>query len=489
MTSLPQGTRTQAIIDGRFTEAEGGATFDNLDPATGKLLAKVAACSEVDVDKAVQSARRAFEAGVWRDLEPRERKKILLQFADLIARNGKELALLDSMDAGKPIADCENLDIPDVVNNIRWYAEAIDKVFGKVSPTGQGNLGLIVREPVGVVGIVVPWNFPAGTLSWKIAPALAAGNSIVVKPAELAPLSAIRLGELALEAGIPPGVFNVVPGLGHVAGRAIGLHHGIEAVTFTGSTEVGRHFLRYSADSNLKKITLECGGKSPQIVMADAAADLDRIVENLAGAAFWNMGQNCTCGSRILVQNSIKDAFVSKFVAEAKKWTVGPPTDRSTRMGPLIEAAALDRVLGYIDEARNNGGRIVTGGKQALRESGGWFVEATVIDNVRPEMAIAREEVFGPVVAVIGFDSEQDAAALANNSDYGLAATVFCRDISQAIRMARSIRAGTVAVNGYSEGDITTPFGGYKTSGFGGYDKGLEAFDQYMHTKTIWVTL
>lgn len=489
MTALPKNIRTQALIGGQFVDAEGGATFDDLNPATGELLVKVAACSESDVDKAVRAARNAFESGVWSRLDPRERKRILQGYADLVAAHSKEIALLDSVDAGKPITDCENLDLPDVVNNIRWYAEAIDKVFGKVSPTGEGNLGFIVREPVGVVGIVVPWNFPAGTLAWKIAPALAAGNSIVVKPAELAPLSAIRLGELALDAGIPPGVFNVVPGLGHIAGKAIGLHHDVDAVTFTGSTEVGRHFLRYAADSNLKKITLECGGKSPQIVMADAAGELDRIVENLAGAAFWNMGQNCTCGSRILVDNRIKDEFVKKFAAEAGKWTAGPPGDRSTRMGPLIEASALERVLGHIELAGKQGARIVTGGKRAHTETGGWFVEATVIDNVRPDMAIAREEVFGPVVAITGFDDAREAAALANNTDYGLAATVFCRDISQAIVMARSIRAGTVAVNAYSEGDITTPFGGYKTSGFGGYDKGLEAFDQYMHTKTIWVTL
>jgi gamma-glutamyl-gamma-aminobutyraldehyde dehydrogenase len=481
--------RTQALIDGRFVDAEGGATFDNLNPATGKLLVKVAACSAGDVDRAVASARRTFESGTWSGLDPRARKTILLRFADLVAAHAAEIAALDSVDAGKPISDCETLDLPDVVNNIRWYAEAIDKIFGKVSPTGKGNLGLIVREPVGVVGVVVPWNFPAGTLSWKIAPALAAGNSIVVKPAELAPLSAIRLGELALAAGVPPGVFNVVPGLGHIAGKAIGLHNDIDAVTFTGSTEVGRHFLRYAADSNLKKITLECGGKSPQIVMADAAGEIERIAENLAAAAFWNMGQNCTCGSRILVHNSIKDRFVNALADAAKAWPLGPPGDPSTRMGPLIEASALQRVITYVEDARKAGGRIVCGGKQALPDTGGWFYEATVVDQVRPDMAIARDEIFGPVVAVLGFDDAQEAAALANDTAYGLAATVFCRDISQAMALARAVRAGTVAVNGYSEGDITTPFGGYKTSGFGGYDKGLEAFDQYMHTKTIWVSL
>jgi len=489
MTSLPDTVRNQAFIGGEFRDAENGSEFDDLNPATGKLLIKVAACSARDVDMAVNAARRAFEAGSWSRSEPRERKRILLKFADLVAANGKEIALLDSIDAGKPIADCENLDVPDVVNNIRWYAEAIDKAFGKISPTGEGNLGLIVREPVGVVGMVLPWNFPAGTLSWKIAPALAAGNSIVVKPAELAPLSTLRIAELAFEAGIPAGVFNVVPGLGHVTGKALGLHPDVDVISFTGSTEIGRQFLRYSADSNLKKVVLECGGKSPQIVMADAAGNLDQIAENLAGAAFWNMGQNCTCGSRILVQSSIKQDFVEKLVKASKNWVVGEPTDQATKLGPLIEASALTRVLNAIDQACKDGAAVVSGGNRLFQDTGGWFVEPTVIDDVRPDTALARDEIFGPVVAVLPFDTEDDAIRIANASAYGLAATVFSTDINVAIRVARRVQAGTVAVNGYGEGDITTPFGGYKTSGFGGYDKGLEAFDQYTQLKTIWVTL
>jgi len=489
MSVLPANVRNQAFIDGVFVDALGGTVFDDLDPSTGKVLAQVAACSGEDVDRAVKAARRSFRNGSWSRIEPKERKRILLRFADLVAENGAELALLDSIDAGKPITDCEQLDIPDVVNNLRWYAEAIDKVFGKISPTGEGNLGLIVRQPVGVVGMVLPWNFPAGTLSWKIAPALAAGNSIVVKPAELAPLSTLRIAELGRQAGIPAGVFNVVPGLGHVAGKALGLHMDVDVISFTGSTEIGRQFLRYAADSNLKKVVLECGGKSPQIVMADTAADLDRIAENLAGAAFWNMGQNCTCGSRILVQSSIKEAFVERLVEASKAWVVGLPTDYTTRLGPLIEASALKRVLAAIEQAKIDGGTVLAGGHQVLTDTGGWFVQATVVDNVSPQMALARDEIFGPVVAVLSFQTEQEAVELANASAYGLAATVFSNDINVAIRMARGIEAGTVAVNGYGEGDITTPFGGYKTSGFGGYDKGIEAFDQYTNLKTIWVTL
>ncbi|MFB9952957.1 aldehyde dehydrogenase [Rhizobium puerariae] len=489
MLSLPTTAKTKAYIGGTWVDAADGAVFDNLNPATGKILNKIAACSAIDVDKAVKAARAAFQAGNWSRLDPRERKRILLRFADLVEANAAELALLDSIDAGKPLIDCETLDLPDVVNNIRWYAEAIDKVFGKLSPTGEGNLGLIVREAVGVVGMVLPWNFPAGTLSWKISPALAAGNSIVVKPAELACLSTLRIAELATEAGVPSGVFNVVPGLGHVAGKALGLHPDVDVLTFTGSTEIGRQFLRYSADSNLKKVVLECGGKSPQIVMGDVAEQLEQIAENLAGAAFWNMGQNCTCGSRILVHSSIKDAFVSALVNASKAWTVGEPTDRASKMGPLIEEAALKRVMGAIARSKSDGATIATGGSQVLKETGGWFVEPTIVDDVKQTMAIARDEIFGPVVAVLPFSTEEEAIEIANNSSYGLAATVFSNDINVAMRMARKIQAGTVAVNGYGEGDITTPFGGYKTSGFGGYDKGIEAFDQYTQMKTIWVTL
>ncbi|RJG40415.1 aldehyde dehydrogenase [Mesorhizobium sp. DCY119] len=489
MTDLPETARTRAFIDGAWVDAEDRAVFDNLNPATGTLLNRIAACSAADVDKAVKAARNAFEKGVWSGLEPKERKKVLLKFAALVEANAAELALLDSIDAGKPLWDCENLDLPDVVNNIRWYAEAIDKVFGKISPTGDANLGLIVREPVGVVAMVLPWNFPAGTLSWKIGPALAAGNSIVVKPAELASLSTLRIAELAFEAGVPAGVFNVVPGYGHIAGKALGLHPDVDVLTFTGSTEIGRQFLRYSADSNLKKVILECGGKSPQIVMGDVGDRLEQIAENLAGAAFWNMGQNCTCGSRILAQSSIKDAFLEALVKTAAQWQVGQPTDRSTKLGPLIEASALKRVLDSVETAKAEGAKIVVGGQQALKETGGWFVEATIVDQVTAGMAIARDEIFGPVVAILTFDTEEEAVRLANDTAYGLAATVFSNDINVAVRMARKVQAGTVAVNGYGEGDISTPFGGYKTSGFGGYDKGVEAFDQYTQLKTIWVSL
>lgn len=489
MTHLPTDHRTRAFIGGVFEDAEGGEVFETPNPATGETLTRIAACSAADVDRAVRAARAAFTSGVWSRIDLSERKAILLKFADTVAAHSDELALLDSIDAGKPITDCRTLDLPDVVNNIRWYAEAIDKVFGKVSPTGEGNLGLIQQDPLGVVGMVLPWNFPLGTLSWKIAPALASGNCIVVKPAELASLSTLRIAELAVEAGVPKGVFNVIPGYGHIAGKALGLHPDVDMVTFTGSTEIGRQFLRYAADSNLKNVVLECGGKSPQIVFSDVADTLDEIADNLAGAAFWNMGQNCTCGSRILVQRPLLKGFTDKLVEKAAGWKVAEPTDPEGQMGPLIEEKALTRVLGAIEGAKAEGATIAFGGKRLMPESGGWYVGPTVLTNVTPQMDIANREIFGPVVAVIPFDTEQEAIDLANGTEYGLAATVFSRDINVALRVSRRIQAGTVAVNGYGEGNITTPFGGYKTSGFGGYDKGLEAFDQYTHKRTIWVTL
>ena len=488
-TTLPDTIRTQAFIDGEFTDALDHATFDSFAPATGAVIAQIAACGEADVDRAVRAARAAFTREDWSRMAPADRKSVLLRFADLIEAHGDELALVEAIDAGKPITDCRSLDLPDVLGTIRWYAETADKVFGKTSPTDADHLGLIVREPVGVVGGVLPWNFPMAMLAWKIGPALATGNSVVIKPPELASLTTLRMAELALEAGVPRGVFNVVPGLGHIAGRALGLHPDVDMITFTGSTEVGREFLHYSAESNLKGTVLEMGGKSPQIVMADCRDILDTVAADLAGAAFWAAGQNCSAGSRILVHSSIKDDFVSALADQAERRIVGDPVDERTVIGPLIEADALDRVLGYVDQARADGATVVTGGRRLLEETGGWYTGATVLSDVGPGMSVAREEIFGPVVSVLSFEDVSEALSLANDTTYGLAATVWSRDIDVALRTARGIRAGTVAVNGYSEGDITTPFGGYRQSGFGGRDNGLEALEQYTETKTIWITL
>jgi gamma-glutamyl-gamma-aminobutyraldehyde dehydrogenase len=480
--------RTDAFIDGAFHAAQSGATFATENPATGKPLAEVAAGDAADIDLAVQTARRAFEDGRWSRRSPADRKQVLLAFADRLEANLEELAMLDSLEAGKPITDCREVDVPDAIRTFRWFAEAIDKVFDAVAPTGPEALGLIVREPIGVVGAVVPWNFPLLMATWKLAPALAAGNSVIVKPAELTSLSTIRMAELAAEAGIPDGVFNVVPGLGETAGQALGRHMDVDMVTFTGSTEVGRYFLKYAAESNLKEITLECGGKSPQVVLANPP-DLDYVAEQVLVAGLMNMGENCSCGSRLIVDRSVHEALLDRLVAGLADWTVGDPQDPATRLGPMIERPHLDKVLAYIATGRSEGARVVSGGGRTLEETGGYFVSPTILDEVRNSMTVAREEIFGPVISTIPVDSEAEAVALANQTTYGLAASVYTTDLDTAIRVARLLRAGKVGINAYSEGDVTTPFGGYKESGFGGRDKGLEAFEQYTQKKTIWFTL
>lgn len=361
--------RTRAFIGGDFQDAQDGATFETVNPANGSVLASVAACTAADVDLAVNAARSAFEDGRWSRRAPAERKKTLQRYADLVDRHSEELALLDCLEAGKPITDCREIDIPELSNTLRWYAEAIDKVFDNVAPTGPEFLGLIVREPVGVVGQVVPWNFPAMTLGIKIAPALASGASLVVKPAEQTSLSTLRLAELAVEAGIPDGVLNVVPGMGETAGQAIGRHMDIDVVSFTGSTEVGRYFLQYSAESNLKKIILECGGKSPQIVMADAG-DLDVVAEDVLTAGYWNMGENCSCGSRLIVHESIKDDLLERMVQRTADWIVGDPQDDATKIGPMVEQAHLEKVLGYLESGDAEGATVAVGGHRVMEETG-----------------------------------------------------------------------------------------------------------------------
>ena len=480
--------RTDAFIDGDFRPALSGDRFSTENPATGEPLDTIAAGDAADIDLAVASARRAFDDGRWSHRSPAERKAVLLRLADLIEANAEELAMLDSLEAGKPITDCRETDLPETIKTFRWYAEAADKLYDSIAPTGRDALGMIIREPIGVVGAVLPWNFPIMMAAWKAAPALTAGNSLVIKPAELTSLSTIRLAELASEAGLPDGVFNVVPGLGETAGQALGRHPDVNVLSFTGSTEVGRMFLRYSSESNLKRVVLECGGKSPQVVMADAA-DLDLVADNVVLAGFANMGENCTCGSRLIVHRSVRDELLERIVAKTAEWPVGDPQDPATRIGPMIEAPHLDKVLGYIASGREQGARVVVGGGRALPESGGYFVEPTVFDGVDNSMKIAREEIFGPVISTIAFDSEEEGLAIANDTNYGLHAAVYTNDLDTAIRAARTLRAGTVSVNAYSEGDITTPFGGFKESGFGGRDKGLEAFDQYTEKKTVWISV
>jgi acyl-CoA reductase-like NAD-dependent aldehyde dehydrogenase len=480
--------RTQAFIDGRFVDAASGESFPTENPATGAVITHVQAGGAEDIDRAVAAARRSFDDGRWSRLAPAERKRVLLRFADVIEANAEELATLEAVEGGKPITDTREVDVPETVKTLRWYAEAIDKVFDAIAPTGPEALGLIVREPIGVVGAVVPWNFPLLMAMWKVAPALAAGNSMIVKPSRLTSLSAIRLGELAAEAGVPDGVLNVVPGPGGAAGAALGRHMDVDKLTFTGSTEVGRLFLQYSAESNLKTVTLELGGKSPAVVLA-SAPDMDLVVEQVLFGALMNMGENCSQGSRLIVHRSVQEELVSKLADGLVSWPVGDPMEPSTRIGPMIERPHLDKVMGYIDRGRAEGARVVSGGARVLEDTGGYFVAPTIFDGVTNDMTIAREEIFGPVLSTIPFDTEEEGIRLANETPYGLAASVFTTDLDAAFRVSRALRAGTVGVNAYSEGDITTPFGGYKQSGFGGRDKGLEALEQYTEKKTIWVTL
>ncbi|MCX6874032.1 MAG: aldehyde dehydrogenase [Verrucomicrobia bacterium] len=480
--------RTQAFIDGRYVNAIAGKTYDSINPATGKPLAQLAACEAADVDAAVKAARRSFEQGVWSTRSPAERKAVLLRLADLMEQNVGELALLDCLDAGKPITDCLTMDGPDSAHCFRWHAEAIDKDYAQVAPTGPDQVAMIVREPLGVIGAILPWNFPLQMAAWKLGPILATGNSVVVKPARQTSLSVLRLAELAAEAGLPEGVLNVVPGSGSVIGAALCKHPGVDAVAFTGSTEVGRLLLQYSAESNLKRIVLELGGKNPQVVFDDAG-DLDYIAQQALSCVFWNMGENCSSGSRLIVHRKLKNKLLARMIEFSKDWIVGNPLDPATKVGPLIEASHLNKVLEYIESGKQEGAKLVLGGRRTLLKTGGFFVEPTIFDGVKPTMTIAREEIFGPVLSVLTFDTEAEAIALANDTQYGLTASLYTENLSRANRVARAIRAGTVSVNCFSEGDATTPFGGYKQSGFFGRDKSIFAHYQYCELKTIWMQL
>ncbi|MDR5782252.1 aldehyde dehydrogenase [Caballeronia sp. LZ065] len=478
----------RALIAGVRCNAASNESFDTLNPSTGKALAAIAKCDAKDVDRAVMAAREAFESGIWSKAAPSHRKAVLQRLAQLIDDNAEELALLEALEAGKPISECMGLDIPESAACIRWHAEATDKRYDALSPSGASVVSMITREPIGVVGAVLPWNFPALMLAWKIGPALSVGNSVIVKPAEQTSLSTLRIADLALEAGLPSGVLSVVTGLGESAGQAIGCHDDIDLVAFTGSTETGKRFLRYSADTNLKRVVLECGGKNPQVVLPDVA-NLDAVAEQAVAAAFWNMGENCSAGSRIIVHASHKEALLHKMQAVLEGWKTGDPLDPEVKLGSLIEEAHYRKVLGHIEKARAEGARVVCGGQATLAESGGWFVEPTIIDQVTPEMSIARDEVFGPVVCFIEYADVDEAVRIANDTCYGLAASLWTDNVNHAHKVAARIRAGTVTVNCFGEGDLTTPFGGFGQSGFGGRDKSIYAHDQYCELKTTWLKL
>ncbi|WP_189052075.1 aldehyde dehydrogenase [Aliidongia dinghuensis] len=471
---------SKSIIDGAPVSAASGRTYSTYNPATGELLAQLPACGAQDVDTAVACARSAWADGRWAKRHPADRKRALLRLADLIEQHALDLSILESLDSGKTIFDCQTVDLPETVNCLRWHAEAIDKIYDQVSPPSNDHIALIVREAIGVVGLVLPWNFPLLMLAWKIGPALAAGCSLIVKPAEETSLTALRVAELALEAGIPPGILNVVTGSGPEVGEPIGRHPDIDVVSFTGSTETGRRFLKYAAESNLKEVVLEMGGKNPCIVMDDAE-DLDSVASHVVNGAYWNMGENCSAISRLIVHADVKQRLIEKIIALAESWHVGDPLDPRNRIGPLVSEEHFGKVQSYLGQ----GERVLYGGTT----SEGRFVHPTILELEHNRVRPAREEIFGPILSVITVDSLQEAVEVANDTDYGLAASVFTANGKRALRAARSLKAGTVTVNSFGEGDITTPFGGFKQSGFGGRDNSLHAHDQYTQLKTIWLDL
>ena len=477
---------TLAFIDGQFVPAVSGEVFETIDPATEKVIAEIASCGEQDVDVAVAAARRSFDDGVWSRSAPHQRKSILLELVRLIDRDKEEIALLESLESGKPISECMALDVPESLHCLSWFAEGVDKVYGETSPTGLDAVSMIVREPMPVVGCVIPWNYPLLTLAWKIAPALAVGSSILVKPSEHTSFSALKIADLAREAGVPAGVLNVLPGYGQNVGRAIGMHNGIDAVSFTGSTKTGRKFLEYSAQSNLKQVTLECGGKSPCIVLQDAN-DMPAIARHAIVGAFLNSGQNCTANSRLIVHESVKADLVPHLVSEAEKLITSDPLSMETKLGPLVSGQQRSRVIEFIEGAKSNGCELLFEGE--VRADVGYFVPPTIFDGVTSGHEISREEVFGPVLAIMSVESDEAAIKLANDSEYGLQASIFTNDVKKVHKIARELSVGTVTVNCYGEGDVATPFGGFKLSGFGGRDKSKYAYDQYTQIKTIWINL
>ena len=474
---------TRLFINGEYSAAADNSVFATIDPAAHQTLAEVARGKKADVDRAVQAARGVFDRGDWSQASPAQRKAVLTKFADLMDAHREELALLETLDTGKPIRHSLRDDIPGAARAIRWYAEAIDKVYGEVAPTGGNELAMIVREPIGVIAAVVPWNFPLLLACWKLGPALASGNSVVLKPSEKSPLTALRLAGLAKQAGLPDGVFNVVSGFGHEAGQALAQHHDVEVITFTGSTRTGKQLLKDAGDSNMKRVWLEAGGKSANIVFADCP-DLQKAVNATAGGIFYNQGQVCIAGTRLLLEESIAGRFLDLLKEQAKGWQPGNPLDPNTTMGMLIDNSHADSVHSFIRAGEAHSTLLLDGRKNPWPAA----VGPTIFVDVDPASALSQEEIFGPVLVVTRFKTEEQALALANDSRYGLGAAVWTRDLSRAHRVSRRLKAGSVFVNNYNDGDMTVPFGGYKQSG-NGRDKSLHALEKFTELKTIWIAL
>jgi len=478
--------QTKFFIDGDYRDAIDGARFDSINPANLETIAAVSAANEKDVDVAVAAARKAFRSGAWSGMAPRDRMDILYRYTKLIDENAEQLAVLDTLDMGKPISDMLNVDIPSVISTIQFMAEYIDKIEGSVTNTEADVMHYVLREPIGVVGAISPWNYPLLMAIWKVAPALAAGNTVVLKPAEQAPLSCLRIAELFVEAGGPPGVFNVINGIGEVAGKALALHNDVDKVTFTGSTDVGKLMLQYAGQSNMKRVSLECGGKTPQVYMADTA-NMERAVAAAYNGIYANMGEVCNAGSRILVEKPLHDEFVERFIAEGKEaYVAGDPLDPDTNLGPLVTEEAQQRVLSFIESGKEGGATLEFGGDAP--DLGGAYINPTLFTNVNNDMQIAREEIFGPVASILSFEGIDEAISIANDTIYGLAAGVWTSDLNKAHRLIKEIEAGVIWVNSFDEGDMTQPFGGYKQSG-NARDKCVESILSYTQSKSAWIRL
>ena len=476
------------FIDGKYHKSISEKSFDNISPIDGKLINKISFAQQSDIDIAVSSARKVFEKGHWSNMAPGQRKKILLKFSQLIERDRLELSLLDTIDMGKTINDTYNADLPTSIDNIEWYSEIIDKLFDDISPSSKEYMGLITKEPIGVVAAIVPWNYPLWMAIWKIAPALITGNSVILKPAEQSPMSAIKIGALLAEAGLPDGVFSVLPGDGPITGKQLCLHNDIDCVAFTGSGEVGKLVLQYSGQSNMKRVQLECGGKSPNIIFADCE-DLDAAAEASAYAIFGNQGEVCSAGSRLIIQKEIEKDFINRVIKISKKMQPGDPFDPESFAGAIVNNEQLEKINKYVNIGKEEGASVEVGGNITMKDTGGCYFEPTIFTNVNNKMRVAQEEIFGPVLTTLTFSTFEEAISIANDSQYGLAAGVWTKDINKAIKASREIRAGTVYINNYEEGmDSTIPLGGYKQSGIG-RDSGYQALDNYLQVKSTWAKI